>query len=214
MDEADKDSTPSLSYLVAALQAMDPKVGEGVLGNLQSPQPPPTESVLTTMLNEISTVENDFALVLDDYHVIDAEPVEGAVAFLLDHLPPRMHLVIATREDPQLSPARLRARGQLTELRAADLRFTPDEAAEFLEGAMGLDLSGEHIAALEERTEGWIAGLQPAALSMRVERTFPGSFEHSPETTGTSWIIWLKRSCSVSPNVSGASCCRPPSSTD
>ena len=98
--------------------------------------------------------------------MIDAKPVDEALAFLLEHLPPQMHLVIATREDPRLPLARLRARGQLTELRAADLRFTPAEAAEFLNQVMGLNLSAEDIAALETRTEGWIAGLQLAALSM------------------------------------------------
>ncbi len=148
---------------------------------LQSPQPPPVESVLTTLINEIAGVANhpstgspcgDFAgqgfvLILDDYHVIDSKPVDEALAFLLEHLPPRMHLVITTREDPHLPLARLRVRGQLTELRAADLRFTPAEAAEFLNQMMGLDLSAEDIAALETRTEGWIAGLQLAALSMQ-----------------------------------------------
>ena len=138
-----------------------------MLATLQSPQPPPTESMLTALLNEITTIPDDFVLVLDDYHVIDAKPVDEALAFLLEHLPPQMHLVIATREDPHLPLARLRARGQLTELRAADLRFTPAEAAEFLNQVMGLDLSAEDIAALETRTEGWIAGLQMAALSMQ-----------------------------------------------
>ena len=138
-----------------------------MLGVLQSPQPPPTESILTTLLNEITTIPDDFVLVLDDYHVIDAKPVDQALTFLLEHLPPQMHLVIATREDPQLPLARLRARGQLTELRAADLRFTPAEAAEFLNQVMGLNLSAEDIAALETRTEGWIAGLQLAAISMQ-----------------------------------------------
>ena len=110
----------------------------------------------------------NFTLVLDDYHVIDSKPVDtDALTFLLEHLPPQMHLVIATREDPNLPLARLRARGQLTELRAADLRFTPAEAAEFLNQVMGLNLSAEDIAVLETRTEGWIAGLQLAALSMR-----------------------------------------------
>ena len=167
LDEGDKDPTRFLAYLVAALQTVTPDIGEGVLGALQSPQPPPTEAILTALLNEISAIPDDFVLVLDDYHVIDAGAVDDALAFLLDHLPPRMHLVIATREDPHLPLARLRARGQLAELRAADLRFTPSEAAEFLEGAMGLDLSTEDIAALETRTEGWIAGLQLAAISMR-----------------------------------------------
>jgi LuxR family maltose regulon positive regulatory protein len=167
LDEGDNDPTRFLAYLVAALQTVAADIGEGVLGMLQSPQPPPTESILTALLNEITTVEDDFVLVLDDYHAVDAKPADDALAFLIEHLPPRMHLVIATREDPQLSLARLRVRGQLSELRAADLRFIPSEAAEFLNQAMSLNLSAEDIAALETRTEGWIAGLQLAALSMR-----------------------------------------------
>ena len=167
LDEGDNDPTRFLSYLVAALQTIAPNIGEGVLGALRSPQPPPTESILTVLLNEITAVGDDFVLVLDDYHVVDSGAVDDALAFVLEHLPPRMHLVIASREDPSLPLARLRARGQLGELRATDLRFTPSEAAEFLEGVMGLSLSGEDIAALEDRTEGWIAGLQLAALSIR-----------------------------------------------
>ena len=135
---------------------------------------PPTEAILTALLNEITTIPDHFVLVLDDYHVIDAKPVDEALTFLLEHLPPQMHLVITTREDPQLPLARLRARGQLTELRAADLRFTPAEAAEFLNQVMGLDLSAEDVAALEDRTEGWIAGLQLAALSMQGRQDVPG----------------------------------------
>ena len=175
LDEGDNDPTRFLTYLVAALQTLAlskvegiaANIGAGVLGALQSPQPPPTESILTALLNEIAAIPDNFVLVLDDYHVIDAKPVENALAFLLEHLPPQMHLVIATREDPHLPLARLRARGQLTELRAADLRFTPAEAAEFLNQMMGLNLSEEDIAALETRTEGWIAGLQLAAISMQ-----------------------------------------------
>ena len=175
LDGGDNDTTRFLAYVVAALQTIAENIGEeGVLGVLGSPQPPPTESVLTSLLNEIATIEDDFVLVLDDYHVIDATPVDDALTFLLDHLPPRMHLVIATREDPHLPLARLRVRGQLTELRAADLRFTPSEAAEFLNQIMGLNLSAEDIAALETRTEGWIAGLQLAALSMRGREDIPG----------------------------------------
>src|SRR3712207_200105 len=167
LDEGDNDPTRFLTYLVAALQTVAPDIGESVLGVLGSPQPPPTESLLTALLNEISTIPDDFVLVLDDYHVVDARAIDDALVFLLEHLPPRMHLVIATREDPHLPLARLRARGQLTELRASDLRFTLSEAAEFLNSVMGLGLSAEDIAALESRTEGWIAGLQLAALSMR-----------------------------------------------
>src|SRR5918998_4046879 len=173
LDESDSDPLRFLPYLVTALQTIAPNIGEGVLGALRSPQPPPTESVLTALLNELATVPDDFALVLDDYHVIDARAIDDALAFLLDHLPPRMHLLIATREDPHLPLARLRARGQLGELRAADLRFTASEAAEFLKGVMGLSLSAEDIAALEDRTEGWIAGLQLAALSMRGREDVP-----------------------------------------
>ena len=167
LDEGDNDPARFLTYLIAALQTMEPSIGEGVLGVLQSPQPPPTEAILTTLLNEIATVPDDFIVVLDDYHAIDSKSIDDALTFLLEHLPPPMHLVIATREDPHLPLARWRARGQLTELRAADLRFTPVEAAEFLSQVMGLNLSAENIAALETRTEGWIAGLQLAALSMQ-----------------------------------------------
>jgi len=173
LDEGDGDPSRFLAYLVAALQTIAADIGEGVLGALQSPRPPPTESILTTLLNEITTVPDNFVLVLDDYHVVDARPVDDALAFLIEHLPPRMLLVISTREDPNLPLARLRGRGQLSELRAADLRFTPSEASEFLNRAMGLDLSAEDISALETRTEGWIAGLQLAALSMRGREDVP-----------------------------------------
>jgi LuxR family transcriptional regulator, maltose regulon positive regulatory protein len=167
LDEGDNDLSCFLTYLVAALQTIAPNIGAGALPVLQSPQPPSIESILTTLLNEITTIPDTFILVLDDYHVIVANPVNQALTFLLEHLPPQIHLVIATREDPPLPLARLRARGQLTELRAADLRFTPAEAADFLNQVMGLNLAVEEIAALEARTEGWIAGLQLAALSMQ-----------------------------------------------
>ena len=178
LDEGDNDPIRFLTYFIAALQTIAPKIGranigEGMVALLQAPQPPSIESILTTLLNEIATIPDNFILVLDDYHAIDAKSVDGstsvdeALTFLLEHLPPPMHLVIATREDPHLPLARLRTRGQLTELRAADLRFTPVEAAEFLNQLMGLNLSTEDIAALDKRTEGWIAGLQLAALSMQ-----------------------------------------------
>jgi len=167
LDEGDNDPARFLTYLVAALQTIAPTIGEGMLGMLQSPQPPPVESILTTLLNELSAIQDNFVLVLDDYHLIDAKPIDNALTFLLEHLPPQMHLVITTREDPQLPLARLRARSQLTELRVADLRFTPSEAAEFLNHVMSLNLSAENIATLETRTEGWIAGLQLAAISMQ-----------------------------------------------
>ena len=167
LDEGDGDPTRFLVYLVAALQGVAPNLGAGALRALESPQPPSTEAVLTALLNEITAVPASFVLVLDDYHTIDARAVDQALAFLLEHLPPQMHLVITTREDPKLPLARLRARGQLSELRAADLRFTISEAAEFLEGVMGLNLSAEDVALLDTHTEGWIAGLQLVALSVQ-----------------------------------------------
>src|SRR5205085_4431290 len=148
LDEGENDPARFLAYLVAALQTIAATIGEGVLGVLQSPQPPPTESILTALLNEITTIPDHFVLVLDDYHVIDAKAVDQALTYLVEHLPPQMRLVLATREDPPLPLARLRARDQLTELRVADLRFTPSESAAFVNQAMGLDLAEEDIIAL------------------------------------------------------------------
>lgn len=167
LDEGDSDPTRFLMYLVATLQTITPAIGTVAFGMLQSPQPLPAESILTALLNDIAIIPDDCVLVIDDYHIIDARPIDNAVEFLIEHLPPRMHLVIATREDPHLPLTRLRARGQLTELRAADLRFTPAEAAEFLNQVMGLNLSLEDVTALEARTEGWIAGLQLAGISLQ-----------------------------------------------
>ena len=167
LDEGDNDPVRFITYLIAALQTIKGEIGEGLLPALHSQQPPATEAILTALLNEITTISGSFLLVLDDYHVIDSKPVDEALTFLVERLPPQMHLVIATREDPSLPLARLRARGQLTELRATDLQFTPTEASEFLNRAMGLNLTDGDVAALESRTEGWIAGLQLAALSMQ-----------------------------------------------
>ena len=167
LDQGDNDPTRFLAYLIAALQTIAPAIGMGALAALQSPQPPPTEALLIPLLNEITSLQEDASLVLDDYHLVESQAVDQLLSFLLDHLPPHLHLVIATREDPDLPLARLRARGQLTELRAADLRFTPAEAAEFLNQMMGLNLSAEDITALEARTEGWITGLQLAALALQ-----------------------------------------------
>ena len=166
LDEGDNDLARFLTYLVAALQTVAPQIGAATLAALQSSQPPSSDVLLTTLLNDLTTL-GDIVLVLDDYHVIDSPPIDEVLTFFVDHLPPNLHLVIASREDPPLPLARLRVRGQLTELRAADLRFTPDEAADFLNRGMGLNLSAENVAALEARTEGWIAGLQLAAISMQ-----------------------------------------------
>ena len=166
LDAADNDLTRFLTCFVAALRIIAANTGEGVLRLLQSPQPPPMEATLTEMLNDIASSKDAVVLVLDDYQVIDSKPVEAAVAFLLEHLPPQVRVVMTTREDPQLPLARLRGGGQLSELRVNDLRFTASEAARFLNQAMGLDLSADDVATLETRTEGWIAGLQLAALSL------------------------------------------------
>jgi LuxR family maltose regulon positive regulatory protein len=174
LDESDSDLTRFLTYLLAALRTVAPGIGDGISDVLQSPQPPPADAILTALLNEIDTIPADFVLVLDDYHVIDNRAIDNALAFLLEHLPQQMHLIITTREDPQLPLARLRARGQLTELRAADLRFTPSEAANFLNLEMGLNLSTGDIDALEKRTEGWIAGLQLVAISLQGHPDAPG----------------------------------------
>jgi LuxR family maltose regulon positive regulatory protein len=167
LDRADNDPASFWTYVIAALRTVASEVGEGALILLQAPQPPPIETVLTALLNDLGAVAGDIVLVLDDYHVIDASDVQDGMAFLLDHLPPRLHLVIASRADPVLPLARWRARGELAEIRAADLRFTPDEAAAYLNEMMDLQLTARDVAALEARTEGWIAALQLAALSMQ-----------------------------------------------
>jgi LuxR family transcriptional regulator, maltose regulon positive regulatory protein len=173
LDEGDCELGRFLAHLIATIQTIAPEIGESAIALLSSAQSPATESILTILLNDIVTL-SDFNLVLDDYHAVNSEPVDDALTFLLDHLPPQMHVVITTREDPRLPLPRLRARGQLTEIRAADLRFTSDEAATFLSDVMSLDLSAKDVETLEARTEGWIAGLQLAALSMQGREDIPG----------------------------------------
>jgi LuxR family transcriptional regulator, maltose regulon positive regulatory protein len=166
LDEGDGQPGSYWTYLITALQAVVPGVGAGALQLLQSSQPP-IETVLATVLNELRAAPNDLYLVLDDYHLVDGPDLQAGMTFLLEHLPPQAHLVVSTREDPALPLARLRARGELVEVRAADLRFTLDEAAAYLNDVTGLDLAASDIATLEGRTEGWIAALQLAALSMQ-----------------------------------------------
>src|SRR5579871_2481834 len=167
LDSSDNHALAFWSYIVAALQSAEPRIGADATALLQSPQPAPLEAVLTLLLNELSALSADLVLVLDDYHLIDAHAVHDGLLFLIDHLPPRLHLVIASRTDPPLPLARMRARGELVELRAADLRFTPDEAATYFRESMALDLTPQDVAVLDGRTEGWIAALQLAALSMQ-----------------------------------------------
>jgi LuxR family maltose regulon positive regulatory protein len=167
LDRGDNDPVSFWAYVIAALRTVASGVGDSALALLHASPPPPIETVLTVLLNDLGAFAGDIVLVLDDYHVIDAREVQDGMAFLLDHVPPGLHVVIASRADPALPLARLRARGELAEIRAAELRFTPDEAAAYLTEMMGLELTARDVAALESRTEGWIAALQLAALSMQ-----------------------------------------------
>ncbi len=185
LDEGDNDPTRFLTYFVAALQTIDSDIGQSLLSMLQSPGPINSEVVLHTLINKITDFPAEVVFILDDYHVIEAPPIDAAFTYLIDYLPANLHLVIATRADPALPLAGLRGQGQLVELRTTDLRFTLDEVTTFLNQAMGLRLASDDIAALEARTEGWIVGLQLAALSMRGRadatdfiRSFTGSHHH------------------------------------
>jgi LuxR family maltose regulon positive regulatory protein len=167
LDEVDSDPFRFLTYLISALQTIVPGVGENIKRMLRSPQPLALELLLSNLINEIVKNSENIFLVLDDFHVIEEPQADRALNFLIENLPPNLHLIITTREDPELPLARLRALNQLAELREADLRFSSAEAARFLNEIMKLDLSEMEIAELESRTEGWIAGLQLAGLSMQ-----------------------------------------------
>jgi LuxR family maltose regulon positive regulatory protein len=177
LDAGDNDPVRFLRYVVGALQTIMPGVGQTLQLLLQTPQLLSIESVLTVLINELcgyqqadDRADHPCRLVLDDYHLVDAQPIHHVVTFLVDNMPPQMRLIIATRVDPPLPLSRWRSRGQMTEIRADDLRFTFEETTEFFGRVMGLDLSSDEVATLEERTEGWIVGLQMAALSMHGRR--------------------------------------------
>ncbi|HLZ23482.1 MAG TPA: LuxR C-terminal-related transcriptional regulator [Ktedonobacterales bacterium] len=175
LEPADNEPVRFLTYLIAAIQRLNPQAGIAALSLLRAPQPVPPESILAVLINDLTaSMSGPCILVLDDYHAITTERIHRAMRFLIEHLPPQLHVVLATRADPPLPLARLRASGQLVELRGADLRFTADEAATFLTSVMGLPLSAADIAALADTTEGWIAGLQLAALSMRGQDDLSG----------------------------------------
>ncbi len=167
LDRADNDPASFWTCVIAALRTVASGVGASALALLHEPQPPPIVTALTVLLNDLGAIAADIVLVLDDYHVVDARDVQDGMAFLLDHLPSQLHVVIVGRADPALPLAGLRARGELVEIRAAELRFTHDEAAAYFNGMMGLQLTARDVAPLEARTEGWIAALQLAALSMQ-----------------------------------------------
>ena len=170
LDTRDNDLVRFLTYFIAALnhiKGLDTNFGGGVKGMLKSPQLPRVETLMTSLINEIAVIPDRIILVLDDYHLMDAQPNNDAMSFFLENMPPQMHLVMATREDPLLPLSRLRAQDQLIEMRAIDLRFSTLETANFLNRVMNLNLSESDITALERRTEGWITGLQMAALSLQ-----------------------------------------------
>ncbi len=174
LDTLDNDPIRFWSSVIAALRAYMPNLGQTALALLHSPQSPPLSTILTGLLNEIMHGSGEIILILDDYHVISDQAIHDSLLFLLDHLPVRMHLMLATRTDPELPLSRLRVRGQLIEIRSSDLRFTQEEATSFLLQRMTLPLSDEDVATLQNRTEGWIAGLQLAALSLRKQQDLSG----------------------------------------
>jgi LuxR family transcriptional regulator, maltose regulon positive regulatory protein len=175
LDLEDNDPARFWRYVVAALDRVCQGLAEHVFPRLSAPTVLSSKGLVTGLINQLEAAPEELALILDDYHVIESESIHDAMAFLLDHLPPQLHLAISSRTDPPLPLARLRAGGRLAELRATDLRFTPEEAAALLREVWGLDLAAEAVAALEARTEGWAVGLQLAALSLR-ERPDPDAF--------------------------------------
>ena len=167
LDDGDNDPIRFLQYFITALHRVVPGIRLDLLGVLQEAQPAPFDALLNIIVNEIARRAAPFVLVLDDFHTIHARPIQEIIAYLLDHMPPQLHLMLLSRTDPPLPLSRLRVRGQLIDIRADQLRFTREEIASFLNEVMGLELSGDAITALEARTEGWIAGLQLAAISMQ-----------------------------------------------
>src|SRR6266700_3546675 len=174
LDALDNEPIRFWASVIAALRTGLPTLGEDALAMLHSPQSPPLSTILTALLQELVQVDSEVILILDDYHVISDQTIQESMLFLLDHLPATLHLVLATRTDPELPLSRLRVRGQLLEIRSSDLHFTREEAASFLTEGMGLPLSEEDVATLQHRTEGWIAGLQLAALSLRKRQDLSG----------------------------------------
>jgi LuxR family maltose regulon positive regulatory protein len=166
LDESDNDPARFMVYFIEAIRGVHPRFGESLKGTIQSPQPPPQEVILTVIINELTALTSPFVLALDDYHSISNLSIHRQISFLLEHLPSKLHLVLITREDPLISIARLRAKGQLLEIRQGDLRFSMEEITELLNRVMQLKLNHNDILALERRTEGWVAGLQLAGLSL------------------------------------------------
>jgi LuxR family maltose regulon positive regulatory protein len=186
LEKGDNDPRRFFSYLVAALQTALPGIGSQAQTLLNAPQLPPLQAVLSSLLNDLAQAQSKTVIVLDDYHSIHASQIHEGITFLLDHLPPEVHFVITTRSDPALPLHRYRSRGQLVEIRADDLRFTTDEIYAFIRDIAGISLSVSDIATLESRTEGWAAGLQMAALSLRKK---PNSSEFIQGLAGSNRYI-------------------------
>jgi LuxR family maltose regulon positive regulatory protein len=178
LDERDNDLALFLTYLVAALRRVSEEIGGELLVKLRATKQSPDEELLTSLVNDLARLEEDFVLVLDDYHVFDEARIHQALAFLVDNLPPTTRLVIASRTDPPLPLSLMRGRGDLLELRMADVRFSAQESLAFIKSLSGIDIQDDDIASLHARTEGWIAGLQMAALSMR-DHADPAAFIRS-----------------------------------
>lgn len=174
LDEGDNSPARFWAYFIAALQTLSPELGRSAQQFLSARPSPPMQSILAVLLNEIHDFEQPFVHIFDDYHAVENGEIDDGLAYLIEHQPPNLHLVIITRIDPALPLSRLRVRDQLVEIRANDLRFSVQESTAFLKQVMGLELSAEQIAALEARTEGWAAGLQIAALSLQGHADIPG----------------------------------------
>src|SRR6266550_3241759 len=206
LDAGDSDPARFWRYAVAALDRARP----GLAGRVGPPPSRSFEGLVTALINELAADPgpDEVLVVLDDYHLVDPGPVHESVAFLLENLPPGLRVVVSSRADPPLPLARLRARGQLAELRVADLRFTPEEAAALLGEAAGPGLPGTAVAALVARTEGWAAGLQLAGLSLRGHADAAGLRRRSAAATASCWTTWPMRSLTASPGRCARSCWR------
>ena len=209
LERSDDDLTRFLTYFVTALQHIHPGIGEGLLKLLKTHRPSPVPVLATLLINELSEIPGRFFLILDDYHLLTAEAIHNFMAFLVDHQPPQMCLVLVTRADPALPLARLRARLQLVELRQEELCFQPDEVAEFANRAMDLALAPEQLTFLAKKTEGWISGLQLAAVSLRSVqdrsaffKAFSGEHEFIADYLTDEVLARL-------PEHSAALCCKP-----
>jgi LuxR family transcriptional regulator, maltose regulon positive regulatory protein len=209
LDPDDNDPARFWRYVVAALDRAREGLGEQLRPLLTAPTPLSGQGVVTALINQFQAQPDELALVLDDYHVIEEAAIHDSLGFLLRHLPPQLHLVVSSRSDPPLPLARLRASGQLTELRAADLRFTPEEAAAFLQEVWKLDLSAQTVAALETRTEGWAVGCSWPPCRCRADPTPTDSWTPSPAPTATCSTTSARRFWGDSRTGCAPSCWRP-----